>query len=46
MWTLGYTVGDVVYIAQTTAAQRHASHFSRVTSFLSIPKLRNAPILS
>lgn len=30
MWTVGYTVGDMMYIAQTTADQRRANWFSKV----------------
>lgn len=29
MWTVGYTVGDMMYIAQTTADQRRANWFSK-----------------
>jgi hypothetical protein len=32
MWTVGYTVGDMMYIAQTTADQRRANWFSKVPS--------------
>lgn len=30
MWTVGYSVGDMVYIAQTTADQKQATRFSKV----------------
>lgn len=29
MWTVGYSVGDMVYIAQTTADQKQATRFSK-----------------
>lgn len=34
MWTVGYTVGDMMYIAQTTADQRRANWFSKVNPSL------------
>jgi len=34
MWTVGYTVGDIMYVAQTTADQRSASWFSKVRECL------------
>jgi hypothetical protein len=30
MWTVGYSVGDMVYIAQTTADQQQANRVSKV----------------
>ncbi len=36
MWTVGYTVGDIMYVAQTTADQRSASWFSKVLECLAV----------
>jgi hypothetical protein len=33
MWTVGYSVGDMVYIAQTTADQQQANRVSKVFFF-------------
>ncbi|ELR12028.1 uncharacterized protein ACA1_353200 [Acanthamoeba castellanii str. Neff] len=35
MWTVGYTVGDIMYVAQTTADQGSASWFSKLPDLLS-----------